>query len=113
MAYPTLSTESRILRFLATEDATVMFLSALASIRGIRGGSQSRLFAMTQGKALEPDAYRDFGVLIGELEHLRDRIKPIPIRFRDAQIINDLLKSVESGEVCVLTVGGKQNESNS
>ena len=113
MAYATQSTEARVLRFLSAQDTTSMFLAALAELRGIRGCSQSRLTAMQRGKAFEHQAYVEMGELISQLESLCERLKPVPIRFRDAQQINDLLHAVRSGQVSILNIEGGQNESNS
>lgn len=104
MAYATHSTEAEIQRFLQDERASLVFLSTLAGLRGIRGTSVSRLSGMLRGQALDHDTSVRLGKLISKLKALRDRMKLIPIRFEDAQRINDLLVAVDSDEIFVLVV---------
>ena|SRR5229473_2143173 len=102
MAYATHSTEAQVERFLREEDTTVMFLATLAELRGIRGASQSRLSSMQRGKALNHDTGVELGALITKLKALRDRAKPIPIRFQDAQVIDALLRAMETDSLVVV-----------
>jgi hypothetical protein len=95
--YAVFSTENKIEQFLRREDTTIMWLSALAELRNIKGASQSRLSAMQRGKALIGETESDLRRLVVELEALRDAAKPLPIRFNNAQDINDLLNAQSLG----------------
>ena len=111
MAYAQFSPENRMQEFLRAENTTTLFVSTLASVRGVRGLSQSRLSAVVRGRALEHDAAKALGALITKLEHLRNTVDPIPVRFHNAADINDLLNMIESGQLLVVASRSETNSS--
>jgi len=104
MAYALYSTENKIEQFLRREGTTVMWLSTLAELRGIRGASQSRLSAMQRGKGLTGETEIALRQLVLELESLRDATKPLPLRFTDAQEINTLLDARTKGRLQIAII---------
>src|SRR5258708_16861967 len=95
MAYPALSAEGRMETFLRDENTTTLFVSTLASLRNLRGLSQSRLSGVIRGRKLEDDAYKALDGLMSELERLRNAVRPIPVRFHHAADINHLLDLID------------------
>ena len=106
MAYSKLSTENKLEEFLRAEDTTTTFIAALASIRGLRGLSQTRLSQVQRGKPLEHDAAVGLHQLLVAMEELRDRLKPVPVRFHNAQDINALLIAMVTGSLFIIAVDG-------
>ena len=102
MAYPALSAEGRMETFLRDENTTTLFVSTLASLRKLRGLSQSRLSAVIRGRKLEDDAYKALNGLMLELERLRDACAPIPINFHHAGVINHLLDLIERKKLLIV-----------
>jgi hypothetical protein len=89
-------------KFLRDEDSSTLFISALGSLRGIRGLSQSRLSAVLRGRGLEHEAYTGLNKLMTELERLRDAVRPIPVRFHHAGVINALLNKIANEKLLVV-----------
>lgn len=100
--YATFSVEGRMNEFIRRETASTHFLATLASLRGIRGLSQSRLSQALRGRNLEHDPAQALDGLLRELERLRDAVKPIPVSFRSPQEIDVLLNLITDGQLLVV-----------
>jgi hypothetical protein len=104
MAYATHSPEARFERFLTTEKTTPTFVAALASVRKLRGLSQSRLSQVQRGVALEYEAAKSLNELMTLLERLRDACGVIPVRFHNALDIDALLRLMEQDRLQIIVV---------
>lgn len=109
-AYATHSAEARLERFLRDARTTTVFVSTLASLRGVRGLSQTRLAAIRRGKALEHDAAKLLHELLDSLEGLRDKLKPVPVSFFNAVEIDNLLKLREHDQLSIFVVSPKEEQ---
>src|SRR5258708_2622757 len=110
MAYAAFSPENRMQEFLRDENATTLFIATLASLRGVRGLSQSRLSAVVRGRGLEHDAAKALCELMSQLERLRDAVAPIPVSYFHAGVINDLLNRIERGQLLVVASANSGEE---
>jgi hypothetical protein len=98
------STEKKIEQFMDSERCTAAFMAGLASIRGVKGATQTALTRMRQGVSLSHDANVGLRNLVIELEELRDALAPIPVRFDDARVIDGLLQMFAAGEISAVII---------
>lgn len=110
MSYGQLSPEGRLITFLHAERTTAAFVGALAKLRGLPGLTQPRLSQVERGLGLQHDAEKNLGDLMTRLERLRDALKPVPVRFWNAQDINHLLELLDKNRLAVFVVAEPESK---
>lgn len=108
MTHALLSTEARIEKFLREENTGVVFLGALAKLRGIGGASPATLSKMSRGASLSGDTSVQMHDLILKLEALRDAAKPLRLRFDDAREVDNWLDLHHENKLTVIVVDESQ-----
>lgn len=102
MSHAKFSPEGRLIEFIHEERSTASFIASLAKLRGVPRLTQSRLNEVERGVPLNHDDASNLDALMRELEHLRDAVKPIPVRYWNALDVNELLNLIREGKLFVV-----------